>query len=82
MCSPAFNHKIGNAAHNEVSGVLFFHKISPVEETTREEMDNGKAPLRENVFLMIFTGAPIYDGGMTDPITTEIITLRCDLTMF
>ncbi len=60
---------------------LALHEILQVEETMVEEMDNLKATPRDNVFLKISNGAPIQDGWPTEPITTEIITSRCDLTM-
>ncbi len=47
ICAPAFNHKIGNAAHCGVSEVLF--EILEVDETTVKEMDNWKATPRDTV---------------------------------
>ncbi len=35
-----------------------------------------------SAILKISNGAPIQDGWLTDPTTTEIITARCGLTMF
>ncbi len=59
ICAPAFNQKIGNAAHSGVSEVFFLHKTLQVEETTVKEADNWKATPRDNVFLKISNAAPI-----------------------
>ncbi len=80
ICASPFYHNKGNAAHSGVSEV-FFHEVLQVEETTVKEMDNWKAIPRDNVILKISNGVPIQDGWPTDPITTEIITSRCGLTM-
>ncbi len=56
-------------------------KCLQVEETAVEEMDDWKATPLDSAILKIFNGAPIPDGWPTDPITTEIITSQCGLTM-
>ncbi len=50
ICAPAFNHKIGNAAHFRASAVLFFMQV---EESAMKEMDIGKAIPRDDVLLKI-----------------------------
>ncbi len=66
ICAPAFNHKIGNAAHSGVSEGQFFTK-SYKWKKQRVKMDNWKAtPLKSS------NGAPIQGGCRTDVNTAEI----------
>ncbi len=46
-----------------------------------ERNDNWKASPRDNVLLKTANSTPIQDGWPADPITTEIITSQCGLTM-
>ncbi len=52
ICTSAFDHKIGNAAHYGASEFLF----SQVEETTVANMDNWQATPRDNVLPEISNG--------------------------
>ncbi len=63
ICAPAFNHKIGNAAHSRVSSR---NLISGRNNGER----NGQ--LEDNSLLKISNAAGIQDGCSTDVSTTEI----------
>ncbi len=77
ICAPAFNHKVGNAAHSGVSKVLFFTKSYKWKTQRWKKWITGRLLLE----TMHFWGALIQNGWPTDPFTTEIKTSRCGLTI-
>ncbi len=70
ICIPDFNHKIGSATHFVLSEVLFLTNFSQ-----EEEMDNLEATPRCNEILETSNCVPIQGGWLTNPTTTEIITV-------
>ncbi len=54
ICTPAFNHKIGNAAHSGVSEVLFFTKSYKWKEQRLEKWTTGRLLLE----IMYFWRSP------------------------
>ncbi len=81
ICAPALNHKLKKFCTFRDFLNFVLHKIAHVEETKTDEIDYWKATPWDNVFLKIFNGASIQDGWPKDPITTEMITPRCGLTL-
>ncbi len=75
ICAPSLNHKIGIAAHSGISEVLFFTKSHKWKKQRWKKLTTG-GQFRETVCFWT-----IQEGWPTDPITTEIITSQCGLTM-
>ncbi len=82
ICAKAFNHKIGNVAHSGVSEVLFFTKSYKWKRQRWKKWTIGRQILQTMCFRRSPTVRLFQDGWPTDPITTEVITSPCGLTMF
>ncbi len=62
ICSPAFNHKIGNAAHSGVSEVLFFTKSYKWNKRRWEKWTTGRLLLEIMCFWRPPTVRQFQDG--------------------
>ncbi len=76
----SFDRVRGKPVHQRSGLTKQSQKFSQIESMLKE-MGNWKATPRDSVILKISNGAPIQDAWPTDPITSEIITSRCGLTM-
>ncbi len=77
ICTPAFDHKIGNGAVCGSSVALFFTKHHNWTKQRRKKWTTER--LRRD---KISNDAPIHDAWRTKRPTAEIITPLCGLTMF
>ncbi len=81
ICAPAFNQKIGTAAQSGVSEALFFTKSYKWKKQRWKKWTTGRLFRETMRFWRSTTVRQFHDGWLTNPITTEIITSRCGLTL-